>query len=48
MHGVGDIFDTTMTVPTSPADLDLWNVKESFLFSVFTTVFVGPTYSDLP
>jgi hypothetical protein len=47
MHGVGDILDVNSTIPTVPADLDLWNKKESFLFSVFTTVLVEPTSAEI-
>jgi hypothetical protein len=47
MHGVGDILDVNSTIPTVPADLDLWNKKESFLFSVFTRVLVEPTSAEI-
>jgi hypothetical protein len=36
-----------MKVPTIPAELDLWEVKESFLFSVFTMDLVEPTAAEI-
>jgi hypothetical protein len=47
MHGVGDILDVTLSPPTAPAELDLWDMKEGFLFSVFTTVLVEPTAAEI-
>jgi hypothetical protein len=34
-------------LPTVPAELDLWDMKEGFLFSVFTTVLVEPTAAKI-